>query len=610
MSAIIKAPIDELATEVKLLKEEIKELYLGDDRIMSLGFSGGKDSSLVLAITLEVLMELPKNKLSKSLHVLYSDTLMELLPVQSHTYGVLDALKKFASANDLPIKVIHAKPSLENTMWSMMIGKGIRASSTDNRWCTTRLKTDVQQRMLVEAFGTEDFETVSIVGSRKDESADRAKRLAKNTIKGHLKGHSVYAKSLVFAPIEDFSTDDVWTSLFHSKLGRDLLKADELYALYASTGGEGEECQTILGNANKNGVNPGCGASNGRFGCWQCPLQQGKDKALIGLAATYPYIRHLIKFRDWVVSTRDGQWEVYRDVYNHKDFTRLVYNKDNHRFGMTSPGGMSVEARKEMLERLLDTECKVNKSVEFQLISDEELNFIQHRWILEGDYSLSAKRIAKKYNREVEVSDGDKELIALSIVLYESKSTWESKLAWWYNIYPDKRFAIQFVKQLIEKSGHNSLLSVLQKASAGDDTIVAQKVGDLQVRKQFYPSPSLEASIRREWKNDEISFVTKALINDYEGWGDKEPHEDPLEDASISMQDKYDMLDNWNYYQNYDTNERFEHPEYMMLGGNTQYIKFRKRQTTIQKEKEDKRQARISRMATKAKTTEQLAFSF
>ncbi len=474
MSEIVKHSSAQLKHEISLLKQEIRELYLNDDRVLLVGFSGGKDSSLVLAITLEALTELPIESLHKTVYVLYSDTLMELLPVQEHTYSVLDSTEKFSKKNNLPIKVIHAKPKLEDTMWSMMIGKGIRASSTDNRWCTTRLKTDVQQRILKETFNTEDFSTISIVGSRKEESADRANRLEKSTIKRHLKGHSLYSKTLVFAPIEDFSTRDVWDALFSSKLGRSLLKVQELSALYASTQGEGEECQTILGNANNNGDNPGCGASQGRFGCWSCPLQYKKDKALVGLADTYPYIKHLIEFRDWIVSTRDGQWEKYRDVYNHKDFTRLTYNRDNHRFGMNAPGGMSVKARQDILERLLLTESKIKTSIDFKLISDGELDFIQHRWILEGDFALNAQKIAKKYGRNVNVSNEDLDLIAFATIMFNQKKTWESRVIYWYNIYPNERFCIQFVKQMIEKKGNKGLFKVLEKLLNGDDTIVAR----------------------------------------------------------------------------------------------------------------------------------------
>ncbi|SMP86028.1 Phosphoadenosine phosphosulfate reductase family protein [Epsilonproteobacteria bacterium SCGC AD-308-P11] len=615
MSALLKNDInflEVLMQEKTILKEQIKSLYLKDNRVLSLGFSGGKDSSATLTITLEALLEIPKDKLNKTLYILYSDTLMELLPVQAHTYKVLDNIRKFAKENDLPIEVMHSKPSLENTKWSMKLAKGMRVESQDNRWCTTRLKTNVQEEMLFKTFGTKDIETISIVGSRKDESTDRAKRLTNNTLDGHLKSHIAYPKSLVFAPIEDYTTEDVWITLRTSKIGRDVLVAEELYALYASTNGEGEECQTILGNAGDNGLKPNCSNSQGRFGCWECGLQHGRDKALVGMQKDYPYIKHLIEFRNWSVSTRDGQWEEYRDVYNHKNFTHLQYNFDNHRFGMSGPGGMNLKARKTGLDKLLFTEQKVNESIDFRLISDEELDFIQHRWILEGDFELTAMKIAEQYGRKIKLSEDDINLVAYAKVFYQSKWIWDSKVSYWYNIHANERFAIQFVKQIKEKFSFEKSKEIINKIyKTMDATIVPEYLKDMQLKNQFYPSVSMERLIRREWKEDKVSFVTQALIHDYEEtWEEAIEIRDPLYDENVSMEDKYAILDNWNDYVGEDTNEKFVHPEYMRFGGNFQYIQFRERQSEENKSKKKlKKEKRLIRLS-KAPKIVQHSFDF
>lgn len=585
-------PLKLLADEVSTLKEEVKELYLQDNRVFSFGFSGGKDSSCTLAISLEALLEIPKEKLHKKIYVLYSDTLMELLPVQAHTYTVLENIKKFAKINEIPIEVMHAKPEMEQTMWSMLIAKGIRPPSQDNRWCTTRLKTDVQENMLFDTFGTNDIETISIVGSRKDESADRAKRLTDNTLKGHLKGHSVYSKSLVFAPIEDFSTEDVWTTLRSSIIGRTVFAAEDLYKLYASTSGEGAECQTVLGNSGESGKNPGCSTSQGRFGCWNCALQYNRDAALVGMSNEFPYIKYLIEFRDWSVSIRDGQWHKYRDLYNHKNFTRLQYNIDNHRFGQNAPGGMSLETRRETLERLLYAEKMVNESIDFQLISDEELNFIQHRWILEGDLELTAMEIAENYGRKITISEEDIELLAFAKAFHQTQRVWKSKVSYWYGIHANERFAVQFVKQMSEKRSRDFTRKIINQVFKKFDwEIVCELLKDLQVSKQFYPSESLEKMVRREWKEDYTCFVTEALVRDYEEtWDETEYNNyDPLEDPNVPMEDKYAILDNWREYREEDSDEKMNHPDYMRFGGRYQYVVFRKRKTTENKEKAEKK---------------------
>lgn len=571
------------------LIEQVKNLYLSDKRVISLGFSGGKDSSLCVVILLEALLKICKKDLQKEVYILYSDTLVELLPVQQHTYKVIENIKRFVEENHLPVKVLHAMPEMSETMWSMLIGKGMRPPSSDQRWCTTRLKTDVQEKILHDVFGSKDIVTISIVGSRKDESANRAKRLIDNTLDGHLKEHMVYKKSLVFAPIEDYSEDDVWVQLKGSTIGKKVLDVDTLWELYATTNGKGEECQTILGNANEHGINPGCSKSGGRFGCWNCSLlPKGGDKALHGMLIKYPYIQYLIDFRDYVVGLRDGNWHLYRDYYNHGDGTRLQYSYDNERFGMTCPGGLNLSTRGELLNRLLETETQVRKfEPSMQLISDEELDFIQQEWVEEGDLDLSAKAIAEKFGRKITVSSVIQKNIAYAKLLSSTQSMWEGRVFYWFNIQPNERFAMQFVMQMTQKHGPNAFMDVMVRL-LDDPRCIADALLTLQLRNQFFPNESLKKVIYKEWLEDKIGYLTQRLLCENEGTEVDEKVSncvsvsgqdfyDPFDDPSISMADKYAMLDNWNWYQDHDIFERIEHPEYSRYKGNCNYIKFRGR---------------------------------
>ncbi len=56
---------------------ELQELYLADTIPWVIGFSGGKDSTTVLQMVFYALSALPKEKLSKEIHVLFNDTLVE-----------------------------------------------------------------------------------------------------------------------------------------------------------------------------------------------------------------------------------------------------------------------------------------------------------------------------------------------------------------------------------------------------------------------------------------------------------------------------------------------------------------------------------------------------
>ena len=58
-------------------KESIKKAYKEDDRPWVVGYSGGKDSTVVVQLVFEALSEMPKEELHKKVYVISSDTLVE-----------------------------------------------------------------------------------------------------------------------------------------------------------------------------------------------------------------------------------------------------------------------------------------------------------------------------------------------------------------------------------------------------------------------------------------------------------------------------------------------------------------------------------------------------
>ena len=56
--------------KIQFILDEIKDQYLIDERPWIIGFSGGKDSSMVLQLVWYALRQIPKEKLTKSIHVL------------------------------------------------------------------------------------------------------------------------------------------------------------------------------------------------------------------------------------------------------------------------------------------------------------------------------------------------------------------------------------------------------------------------------------------------------------------------------------------------------------------------------------------------------------
>ena len=57
--------------------EEMQLVYEHDQRPWMIGFSGGKDSTLLCCLVMEMLQRLPKEKRHKTVYIVSSDTLVE-----------------------------------------------------------------------------------------------------------------------------------------------------------------------------------------------------------------------------------------------------------------------------------------------------------------------------------------------------------------------------------------------------------------------------------------------------------------------------------------------------------------------------------------------------
>ena len=59
------------------LIEEIKYVYMSDDRPWIIGYSGGKDSTTVVELVYEMLLSLNPDERKKNVYIISSDTLIE-----------------------------------------------------------------------------------------------------------------------------------------------------------------------------------------------------------------------------------------------------------------------------------------------------------------------------------------------------------------------------------------------------------------------------------------------------------------------------------------------------------------------------------------------------
>src|SRR4051794_35500578 len=91
--------------DISELYRSMQDIYLNDSRPWVIGYSGGKDSSCVLQAAWYALSELPREKLTKPVYVISSDTLVETPAVVNQLETSLKLIGEGAKAQGLPFEV-------------------------------------------------------------------------------------------------------------------------------------------------------------------------------------------------------------------------------------------------------------------------------------------------------------------------------------------------------------------------------------------------------------------------------------------------------------------------------------------------------------------------
>ena len=184
---------------------EIQEVYLEDKRPWILGFSGGKDSTCMIQLVWNALEKLPKSKVNKKIYIISSDTLVESPKIVETVTESLEKMETMAKKSSLPLETNLVRPTLDNTFWVCMIGKGYPAPSSTFRWCTDRLKIKSANKFIEDKV-SEYGEVIMVLGSRKDESSTRAQVINNHRIKGsRLSHHNMLPQAFIYVPLQDFT---------------------------------------------------------------------------------------------------------------------------------------------------------------------------------------------------------------------------------------------------------------------------------------------------------------------------------------------------------------------------------------------------------------------
>lgn len=366
---------------------EIRNLYRRYPQPWVIGYSGGKDSTAVLQLVWKAIEGLTLHQRQKPIFVIASDTGVENPVIAGHITNTLELVKRAADKSRLPFRPRPVLPTLNDSFWVNLIGRGYPAPTSRFRWCTDRLKIKPINRFIedkVSQYG----EVILVLGLRESESATRKQLMSTYEVGDHLlRRHASMSGAYIYAPLAEFSASDVWKYLQEesSPWGGD---NDDLANLYSR--GHAEERPMVIDTST-----PPTGSN--RFGCWVCTLTK-HDASMEALIETgEQWMKPLLEFRDWLNRTTipENKRE-YRDIRGRDG--RVILKKD----GTPAARTYKFEYSKHMLRRVLEIQQVVRRQgpdPNLELISEDELFEIRRIWRTERqDWEDSVPRIFREIN--------------------------------------------------------------------------------------------------------------------------------------------------------------------------------------------------------------------
>lgn len=360
----------------------IQALYLEDNVPWVVGYSGGKDSTATLQLVWSAIADLPeRQRMRKVIHVISTDTLVEQPIVAAWVKHSLEMMSTAAAEQNVPIKPHRLTPEPENSYWVNLIGNGYPAPRRQFRWCTERLKIQPSNQFILKQIENHG-ETILVLGTRKAESATRARNMEKyekKRIREWLSPNGSLLNSFVFSPIEDWSNDDVWEYLvtYENPWGR---SNRDLLDMYRGANPD-NECPLVVDTST-----PSCGGS--RFGCWVCTVVAADKsmEAMIQNDEQKSWLTPMLELRNDLGRVDDNGKIVDRERRDFRRYDGTI--KINFRDDQPIHGPYVKPVREYWLRRLLEVQVKVQENAPadmagLELITRPELEKIREIWLHE-----------------------------------------------------------------------------------------------------------------------------------------------------------------------------------------------------------------------------------
>jgi DNA sulfur modification protein DndC len=350
-----------LGAKLKSVLADLRDEYLQPHSTpWIIGFSGGKDSTLLAQLVFEMLLALPPRLRARRVHVVANDTLVESPVIASHLQSVLDRIAGSIDALRLPVTVAKTVPDTDHTFWVNLIGRGYPSPSRMFRWCTDRMKI-IPTTEYIQTQVNQSGQAILLLGVRRAESSQRARSVERYENGERLNAHNSLKNCYVYKPIVELSTDEVWKTLLQSSPPWGGTHR-ELVTMYRNAGAG--ECPLVTDKSEA----PSCGTSSSRFGCWTCTVVEKDKSAESFIESGYGDLEPLLEFRDWLKEIReDGSMRMATRRNGKLNFVgdgRLI------------PGPFTLDARREILDKLVAMQADVS----LPLISDEEISAIKRIW--------------------------------------------------------------------------------------------------------------------------------------------------------------------------------------------------------------------------------------
>ncbi len=445
--------------------EEIQEVYRQYPQPWVIGYSGGKDSTAVLQLVWKSIENLPHDERNKPIFVIASDTKVETPVIVDYIDSTINIISRAAYEQSLPFQAQKVLPTLNESFWVNLIGRGYPSPTARFRWCTERMKINPADRFIEEKVA-QYGEVILVLGVRKTESSTRMQLMNTYQINDHLlRRHTSLRGAYVYAPIADFSANDVWSFLLANPISPWGGNNRDLAALYRNA--NAGECPLVI-----DASTPSCG--NSRFGCWVCTVAKRDTSMEALIDHGEEWMQPLLEFRDFLATTTDSDRKrEFRDIKGRDG--RVILKRD----GTPAARTYKFDISRYMLEEVLRIQEQVRKEgpdPSVVLISEEELHEIRRIWRSERqDWEDSVPMLYRKVTgADLDwLEDDDGTFDASNKVLLES-------------ICKEYDLPFELVAKMLEKERQfhgmarragiqKALSSVLSEEWRGEDAIIREE---------------------------------------------------------------------------------------------------------------------------------------